>query len=286
MKLPAFEYLRARSPEEAWHLHSEVEGDAVYLSGGHSVVPSMALRLQAPSRLIDISGIADLYGVAVQDDALRIGAMTRHAEVMDNPLVARHAPLLALAAPHVAHPAIRNRGTLGGNLALADPASEFPAAVLALRAEIEIIGPDGSRHVPADEFFLDLYETALAPGEILTAVHVPLPPAGRVFAFDEIARRRGDYAMVGAAAQADLEEGMVVDASIAFFSVGFTPVRAKAAQAALIGAPLSRESVARAQASLAEDLDPPDDPGFPAHRRLQLARVLLGRVLNQMETRP
>lgn len=286
MKLPAFEYLRARSPEEAWHLHSEVEGDAVYLSGGHSVVPSMALRLQAPSRLIDISGIADLYGVAVQDDALRIGAMTRHAEVMDNPLVARHAPLLALAAPHVAHPAIRNRGTLGGNLALADPASEFPAAVLALRAEIEIIGPEGSRHVPADEFFLDLYETALAPGEILTAVHVPLPPAGRVFAFDEIARRRGDYAMVGAAAQADLEEGMVVDASIAFFSVGFTPVRAKAAQAALIGAPLSRESVARAQASLAEDLDPPDDPGFPAHRRLQLARVLLGRVLNQMETRP
>lgn len=286
MKLPAFEYLRAGSPEEAWQLHSEVEGDAVYLSGGHSVVPSMALRLQAPSRLIDISGIADLHGIAVQGEVLRIGAMTRHAEVMDNPLVARHAPLLALAAPHVAHPAIRNRGTLGGNLALADPASEFPAAVLALRAKIEIIGPEGRRHVPADDFFLDLYETALAPGEILAAVHVPLPPADRVFAFDEIARRRGDYAMVGVAAQADLEEGVVVDASIALFSVGFTPVRATAAQAALIGAPLSPESLARAQASLAEDLDPPDDPGFPAPRRLQLARVLLGRVLNRMETRP
>lgn len=286
MKLPPFEYLRARSLEEAWKLHSEVDGDAVYLSGGHSVVPSMALRLQAPSRLIDISGISDIHGVAVQGEMLRLGAMTRHTEVMDNSLVARHAPLLALAAPHVAHPAIRNRGTLGGNLALADPASEFPAAVLALHAEIEIIGPEGRRHVPADEFFLDLYETALVPGEILTAVHVPLPPAGRVFAFDEIARRRGDYAMVGAAIQADFEEGTVVGASIAFFSVGFTPVRARAAQTALIGAPLSPESLARAQAGLAEDLNPPDDPGFPAHRRLQLARVLLGRVLNQMETQP
>lgn len=283
VKLPSFEYLRARSLEEAWTLHSEAGGDAVYLSGGHSVVPSMALRLQAPSRLIDLSQIAELRGISVAGDALRIGAMTRHAEVLADPLIARHAPLLSQAAPHVAHPAIRNRGTIGGNLALADPASEFPAAVLALRADIEAIGPEGRRLIPADDFFLDLYETALAPGEVLTAIHAPLPPLGRLFGFDEIARRRGDYAMVGVAAQADVSGGVIADASLTLFSVGFTPVRAAAAQKALNGAPLSSESIARAQAALEQDLDPPDDPGFPPERRLQLARVLLGRVLSRME---
>ncbi|QPZ89987.1 FAD binding domain-containing protein [Thioclava electrotropha] len=283
MKLPSFEFLRARSLAEAWALHSDAGGDAVYLSGGHSVVPSMALRLQAPSRLIDISQIAELHGVELQGETLRIGAMTRHAEVLANPLIARHAPLLSRAAPHVAHPAIRNRGTIGGNLALADPASEFPAAVLAMRAELEVMGPEGRRMIAADDFFLDLYETALIPGEVLTAIHVPLPPEGRVFGFDEIARRRGDYAMVGVAAQADMSDGVVSDASVTLFSVGVTPMRAAAAQDALEGAPLSTDSIARAQAALATDLDPPDDPGFPAERRLQLARVLLGRVLTRME---
>ena len=232
MKLPSFEYLRARSLEEAWSLHAEAGGDALYLSGGHSVVPSMALRLQAPSRLIDISRIAELRGVERRGDALRIGAMTRHADVLTNPQIVRHAPLLSRAAPHVAHPAIRNRGTIGGNLALADPASEFPAVVLALRAEIEVMGPDGSRMIRADDFFRDLYETALAPGEVLTAIHVPLPPESRLFGFDEIARRRGDYAMVGVAAQADVAGGVIADASVTLFSVGFTPVRAKAAEQA------------------------------------------------------
>lgn len=283
MKLPSFEYLRARSLAEAWALHSEAEGDAVYLSGGHSVVPSMALRLQAPSRLIDISHIAELHGVDLQGETLRIGAMTRHSEVLANPLIARHAPLLSRAAPHVAHPAIRNRGTIGGNLALADPASEFPAAVLAMRADLEVTGPDGQRMISADDFFIDLYETALTPGEVLTAIHVPLPPEGRVYGFDEIARRRGDYAMVGVAAQADVQDGVISEASISLFSVGVTPVRAAATQEALKGSPLSPDTIARAQAALATDLDPPDDPGFPAERRLQLARVLLGRVLNRME---
>lgn len=283
MKSPAFDYIRADSVSHAFGAYQAADGDAVYLSGGHSVVPSLALRLQAPAQLIDLSGIPDLSGVSLSDGWLRIGAMTRHAQAITDPLIAIHAPLFSAAAPFVAHPAIRNRGTLGGSLAHADPASEFPAAAVAMRAELEIVGPGGTRRVTADDFFHDIYETALAPGEILQAIFVPSPVSGQVIGFDEIARRQGDYAMVGVAVQAVLENGLVDDISIALFSVGNRPTRAAFAQAALEGRAVDAVTIADAMAALGDDLDPSDDPQFPASMRLHLARVLLGRVLSKLE---
>lgn len=282
MKSPAFEYVRAESIAGAMTAHADACGDAVYLSGGHSIVPSLALRLQAPALLIDLSEIATLSGVSFESGWLRIGAMTRHVQAITNPLIKKYAPLFSAAAPFVAHPAIRNRGTLGGSLAHADPASEFPAVAVALKAELEIVSPAGTRRVPADEFFIDIYETAIGPGEILQAIFVPIPVAGQVIGFDEIARRRGDYAMVGAAVQAVITDGIATNMSIALFSVGDRPTRAVSAEASLNGCAIDKATIVAAQAALTEDLTPTDDPQFPAHMRVHLARVLLGRVLSNL----
>lgn len=283
MKSSAFEYLRSHSVLDAMSAYAEADGDAIYLSGGQSVVPSLNLRLQAPALVIDLSGVAKLSGISLQDGWLRIGAMTRHAQVITDPLIAAYAPLFAAAAPFIAHPAIRNRGTLGGSLAHADPASEFPAAAVAMRVELEIASPEGTRRVPADDFFLDIYETALEPGEILLAIHVPSTVSGQMIGFDEITRRRGDYAMVGVAVQAVSNNCVLDDISIAFFSVGSRPTRAVAAQSAVIGRAIDGPSIADAQAALADDLDPSDEADFPASMRMHLARVLLGRVLSNLE---
>ena len=246
----------------------------------------LALRLQAPERLIDIAHIPELRGISLEDGALRLGALTRHVDVHDDPLIARYAPLLALAAPHVAHPAIRNRGTLGGSVALADPASEFPAMMLAMEAEMEIAGPEGARRVPAAAFFQDLYQTAIEPGELLVAFHIPLAQPKHRCAFDELARRRGDYAVVGCGAMLGLERALVTDARIAFLSVGPVPVRARTAEAAITGGMLDAAAIRRAQAALADDFDPQDDEEVPAAMRLHLARVLLGRLLVRIAEAP
>ncbi|WP_029057454.1 FAD binding domain-containing protein [Stappia stellulata] len=284
MKSPAFDYIRARSVAHALEAYRDLDGEGVYLAGGHSVVPSLALRLQAPAALIDLSGIDALTGISLDDGWLRIGSMTRHAEIASDPLIRDHARLFHLAAPHVAHPAIRNRGTVGGSLSLADPASEFPAVALALRAELEVAGRDGIRRVKADDFFLDIYETAMEPGEILQAIFVPPVRTGEVCAFDELARRRGDYAMVGAAVQAVVEAGRLADISIAFFSVGNKPTRAGAAEAVLRENAMNDTAIAAAQAALDADLDPSDEPQMPASVRRHLARVLLGRLLGHLGT--
>lgn len=282
MKARAFSYARPTTIAEALAAFDEAGGDASYIAGGQSLVPALALRLQAPERLIDIAHIAELRGIAVQDGWLRLGALTRHVEAHDDPLIARYAPLLALAAPHVAHPAIRNRGTLGGSVALADPASEFPAMMLAMDAEMEIAGPKGARRVPAEDFFQDHYETAIEPGELLVAFHIPATTPEHRCAFDEFSRRRGDYALVGCGVMLRMESGAVERARIAFLSVGPTPVRAKAAEAALAGVLLDAASIRRAQAALADDLDPAEDEEMPAAMRLHLARVLLGRLLGRL----
>lgn len=279
LKARAFSYVRPASVAEALAAFAAAEGDASYIAGGQSLVPALALRLQAPAQLIDIAHIDELRGIALDDGWLRLGALTRHVEAQDHPLIAAHAPLLALAAPHVAHPAIRNRGTLGGSVALADPAAEFPAMMLALGAQMEIAGPEGTRRVAADDFFLDLYQTALEPGELLVALHVPVAQPGQRVAFDEIARRRGDYALAGCGLMLAMPEETVEAARIAFLSVGPTPLRARAAEAALAGRRLDAGAIRDAQAALADDLDPADDAEVPAAMRRHLARVLLGRLL-------
>lgn len=256
--------------------------DASYIAGGQSLVPALALRLQAPQLLIDIAHIPALRGVELRGDWLRIGALTRHHEVMADPLVHRHAPLYSEAAPHVAHPAIRNKGTLGGSIAHADPASEFPAMTLALGAELEIAHRDGTRRVPADEFFLDLFQTAIAPGELLVAIHVPVVRPGHRWAFHELARRRGDFAMIGCGILAEFRGALVEGIRIAFFAVGNTPIRAGRTEDSLIGKVLDDAAIVAAQALVGDDLDPPDDEQTPPAMKRHLARVLLGRLLGQL----
>ncbi|MBR0791665.1 xanthine dehydrogenase family protein subunit M [Bradyrhizobium manausense] len=282
MKARAFSYFRAATIDQALDAHARVGDDARYVAGGQSLVPALSLRLQAPRLLIDITHIDELRGVRREGGYLRIGALTRHCEMLSEPLIAEFAPLLHAAAPFVAHPAIRNRGTFGGSVALADPASEFPAMTLALDAEIEIVGTAGIRRVKADEFFLDLFETALQPGELITAVYVPLFRTGQRFAFDELARRRGDYALVGCGMLATCIGDHIKEIRISFFSVGNIPMRVKGAEAALIGSNLDAERIAAAQAALEGDLAPPESDEVPPAMRLHLARVLLGRLLGRL----
>ena len=282
VKARAFSYFRAATIDQALDAHARAGDDARFIAGGQSLVPALSLRLQAPRLLIDITHIDELRGIRRDGGHLRVGALTRHCEMLSEPLIAEFAPLLHAAAPFVAHPAIRNRGTFGGSVALADPASEFPAMTLALDAEIEIVGASGRRRVKADDFFIDLFETALQPGELITAIHVPLFKAGQRFAFDELARRRGDYALVGCGIMATCPGGRIDDIRISFFSVGNTPTRAKQAERALIGASLDLERIAVAQGELGRDLAPPESDDVPSSMRLHLARVLLGRLLGRL----
>ncbi|CCD97998.1 xanthine dehydrogenase family protein subunit M [Bradyrhizobium sp. STM 3809] len=282
MKARAFSYFRARTIDEALAAHAGAGDEARFIAGGQSLVPALALRLQAPTILIDINHVDELRGIRREGDRLRIGALTRHREMLTEPLIAEFAPLLRAAAPFVAHPAIRNRGTLGGSVALADPASEFPAMVLALDAEIEIAGPSGRRIVKADEFFIDLFETALAPGELLVAIRVPLFRSNQRIAFDELARRRGDYALVGCGMIATFDQHRIADIRIALFSVGNLPMRAISTEAALVGSRLDAERIAAAQTALGQDLAPAESDDVPAAMRMHLARVLLGRVLGRL----
>lgn len=268
---------------EALKAFEEAGDDASYIAGGQSLVPALALRLQAPQLLIDIAHIPVLRGVDLQGDWLRIGALTRHHEVLTDPLIRRHAPLYSEAAPHVAHPAIRNKGTLGGSISHADPASEFPAMTLALGAELEIASRDGVRRVPADDFFLDLFQTAIEPGELLVAIHVPVVQPSHRWAFHELARRRGDFALVGCGVLAEFVDDVVKQVRIAFFSVGSTPLRARQAEDSLIGKTLDQAAIAAAQAVVGDDLDPPEDEHAPPAMKRHLARVLLGRLLGEIE---
>lgn len=282
MKARAFNYVRASTVVEALKAFEEAGDDASYIAGGQSLVPALALRLQAPQLLIDIAHISTLRGVDLQGDWLRIGALTRHHEVLTDPLIRRHAPLYSEAAPHVAHPAIRNKGTLGGSISHADPASEFPAMTLALGAELEIASRGGVRRVPADDFFLDLFQTAIEPGELLVAIHVPVVQPSHRWAFHELARRRGDFALVGCGILAEFVDDVVKQVRIAFFSVGSTPIRARQAEDSLIGKRLDQAAIAAAQAVVGDDLDPPEDEHAPPAMKRHLARVLLGRLLGEI----
>ena len=277
MKAPDFAYARPASLDAALALLAEHGEDAVPLAGGQSLITALNMRLSAPGLLVDLNAIPELVGVSEADGVVRIGALTRHRDVGTAPLVREHLPLLAAALPHIAHPAIRNRGTIGGSVALADPATEWPACCLAASATIVVRGPGLERRIPAEAFFLGLYTTALEPGEIVTAIEVPVPDADAVWGFEELSRRHGDYALVGLAATGRRTAGSLSDLRLAFFGVADRPVLARAAAAAIAAGDL-----AGAQAALADELDPPDDPSTKAATRRHLARVVLGRVAGRM----
>ena len=272
MKASAFDYVRAASVADAVALLARHGDGAKLLAGGQSLLPALNLRLSAPSLLIDIGRLPELRGVSVTPTHLRIGAGCTHAALLSDPLVAAHAPLIPRALAHVAHPAIRTRGTIGGSLANADPAAELPACALALGAAMVLQGPGGTRTVAADAFFTGLFETALAPGEILVAAEIPLQPAAP-WGFAELARRSGDYAMVGLAAH-----GPPGTPRLAYFSVGATAVLARRAGAALARG-VTAASLDDAALALAADLPEHADLQASAKTRLHLARVLLRRVV-------
>ena len=227
MKASAFAYARATSVENALELLADQGDRAKVLSGGQSLMPAMNLRLISPELVVDIGGLAELRGIAVKEGILTIGALTRHVDLLKSSEIAAHAPLLADAVTHVAHPAIRNRGTIGGSLAHADPASELPACMLALGATIIVRGPGGERRIAAEEFFTGIYETALSPQELLVAVELPVAPKQSSHFFHEFARRHGDYAIVGLAAQAVIHDGRFADLRLGFFAVGDRPLLAR-----------------------------------------------------------
>lgn len=279
MKWPAFGYLRVHTLDELWQALDRTP-DARVLAGGQTLLATLAYRLSEPGTLVDITRIAALRGVSEAAGTLRIGALTRHAELGRDALVARHAPLLAQAVPHIAHPAIRNRGTIGGSLAYADPAAELPACALALDATIVIAAARGERRLRAAEFFTGLFETALAPGEIIAAVEVPAATARTRHALIEIARRSGDYAMAGIALALQLDAaGRIAEPRLAFFGVGSGPVLARRANTAIEGRVLDAAAIAAAEAALEADLDPPADLHGPPALKRHLARVLTGRAL-------
>ena len=279
MKPVPFAYIKPSALSQVHQLLDSFGEGARILAGGQSLMAALNLRLSAPEMLIDITGLSELAGISVVGDWLRIGALTRHRELETSDLVKRYAPLIAQAMPHVAHPAIRNRGTFGGSLAFADPAAELPACVIALGAEIEIAGAAGRRRLGAQEFFVGVCETALQPGEVVTAVEVPIPAPGFRSAFAELARRHGDYAMVGLAAHGCCQSGRWSELRLAFLGAGPKPLRAGHAEARLVGANLALETLAQAKSDLARDLDPFDDIHATAATKLYLAGVLLERVV-------
>ncbi len=280
MKAPPFAYARAYSLDEVFRLQAGADGLAVVLAGGQSLLASLAFRLSAPSLLIDITAVPELKGVTrTETGAIRVGALTTHAALGSDATIRHHVPLLTEAVPLIAHPAIRNRGTLGGSLAYADPAAELPACCVALGATIVTAATGGGRRIPAAEFYTGLFETALKEGEIIAAVEFPPCQVGDFSTIIEIARRSGDYAMAGLAARMSFLNGRIANPKLVFFGVGPAPVEAKAAASSLAGQPLSAATLAAAQSALDADLDPPGDLNGGPDMKRHLARVLLARAM-------
>jgi aerobic carbon-monoxide dehydrogenase medium subunit len=285
MKASAFSYARATSVGNALELLAAHGNKAKVLSGGQSLMPAMNLRLIAPELIVDIGEITELRGIAVRGDVLSIGALTRHADLLKSPEIATHAPLLTEAIAHIAHPAIRNRGTIGGSLAHADPASELPACMVALNATIVVRGRSGERRIAAADFFKGIYETALSAQELLTAVELPVARKNSAHFFWEFARRHGDYAIAGLAAQSIIAGNRFAELRMAFFAVGDRPVLAKAATK-LLNVVVTPAVLSGASAVLGEELDPQEDQQASASMRRHLAKVLMARCVSTLLGRP
>ena len=268
MKAPSFAYVKPQSLAEAFEA-LERPGAKV-LAGGQSLVPTLNMRLSSPELLVDITGLPSLRGITLEQGVVRIGALTTHADIESSEHITRHAPLLAQAVTQVAHPAIRNRGTLGGSIALADPAAEYPACMVALDAAIVVSGKDGERMVKAERFFKGLFEVDLKPAELVVAVEFPAQLKDERSVFLELARRHGDYAIIGLAAYKGAATRFV------FLGAGATPVFAKGASQA--------STLENAKTLLEKELSPPADLYNNTATKLHLAKVLLERAWNTLST--
>jgi aerobic carbon-monoxide dehydrogenase medium subunit len=282
VKPAPFAYAKARTLEHAIELLASDADGAKILAGGQSLIATLNMRLSAPTLLVDINGLSELAEIRRSNGHLGIGALVRQRRAEHAPEILRDAPLIARAIPHIAHPAIRNRGTIGGSIAFADPAAELPACLLALNGEIDVAGPGGRRTIKADDFFKGLFETALTARDILLGIRVPAATSNSRIGFAELARRHGDYALVGLAATARQDGYVLRDVRLAFFGVAATPVRAHEAEAALEGRALDRERIDAAAAALERDLDPAPDVHASSAAKRHLAGVLIMRVAHQL----
>ncbi len=282
MKAPKFSYVRAESVEHAVKLLAEHGDEARILAGGQSLMPTLNMRLSRPKLLIDINRLTQLDGASWDGRLVKIGALTRHADVMHSHLIAKYLPLLAQAIPHVAHVAVRNRGTFGGSVALADPAAEMPACLLALGGRIVLQSVRGRREVAADDYFHGLYQTARQPDEMLVEAIIPPQDESRRSAFRELSRRHGDFAIAGLAALASCSGGTLTNVRLVYFGSEVKPTLGKAAMAAAEGKPWNDTTAAAVTDALAKDLDPMDNIlGKPA-TKLHWQRVLTKRALEEI----
>ena len=281
MKLSPVDYEAPGTVAEALDLLAEHQDDASVLAGGQSLIPLLALRLAQPAVLIDINGVAGLSGVSVTDGWVTIGATTREYMAEESATIAESVPLLAAALPLIGHEAIRSRGTVGGSLAHADPAAELPAVARALNAEFVVRGPSGERVVPAAEWFEGYLTTSRGPDELLTEVRFLAARPGTGTSFQEVARRHGDFAMVGLATSVTLKVGTITDARLAFAGVSDVPARATAAEELLEGERPTAELFDEAARVAAADIDPPSDLHGSAEYRKKVAAALVRRGLRE-----
>jgi aerobic carbon-monoxide dehydrogenase medium subunit len=282
MKAPAFAYARPRRITEVLQLLEKHGDEARLLAGGQTLLATLNMRLSEPALLIDMQSVQELKGLSASGDCLRIGAMVTHSEIESSTLVARHAPLLTRAAPHIAHRAIRNLGTFGGSIAYGDPAAEWPACLLALDGAVVVRKLQGERRIAASDFFTGLYATALAPDEIIVACEVPLATSTHRFAFDELVRRHGDYAVVGLAATGQWNGGALDQLRLAWIGVGSMPFRSTTTEQLLQGQPVTDQLLDRAVQALRAELQPEADLTHSVAAKRHLAGVLLKRCMTTL----
>ncbi|MCW6010467.1 xanthine dehydrogenase family protein subunit M [Micromonospora sp. CPCC 205371] len=274
----AFEYTKPSTVDEAVRALAEGGEDARVLAGGQSLIPMLRLRMAAPTLLVDLGGLGELRGVRDDGDALVIGAMTRYADLLRDPLVRDHAPLLAQATATVADRQVRHLGTIGGSLAEADPAGDLPSVAVALDVSFEVVGPGGWRTISAADFFVDFLTTALGDGEMLGALRVPKQDGWGTH-YEKFSRVAQAWSIVGVAVAVRRENGTIAEARVGLTSMGNRPLRARAVEEALAGAPATAEAVSSAAARAAEGADPPTDVWASAEYRSHLATVLTRRAV-------
>jgi CO/xanthine dehydrogenase FAD-binding subunit len=279
MKPPSFDYVLADTVEDALSTLASLGPDAKILAGGQSLVPMLNFRLLRPTTLVDINRIAGLSSISDEDDKIRIGALTRHHQLETSPIIAQHLPVIAEAMRHVAHLAIRNRGTIGGSLSHADPAAELPMMAVLLDAKLTIAAAAGKRVVPAREFFVDALTTDLRDGELLTEIEIPKLAPQSGWSFAEVSRRGGDFALAAAAAILTLRGGTIADARIAVMGVGKTPLRMPKAETMLAGQTVSPDLLEKAAEAVRAAVEPETDLHASADYRRHLIGVLTQRTL-------
>ena len=282
MKAPAFAYARPKRISDVLGLLEKHGDEARLLAGGQTLLATLNMRLSEPALLIDMQSIHELKGLGVRGNCLRIGAMVTHSQIESSPLVAQHAPLLTRAAPHIAHRAIRNLGTFGGSIAYGDPAAEWPACLLALDGTVVARSLQGERRIPANDFFTGLYTTALTANEIIVACEIPLATHTHRFAFDELVRRHGDYAVVGLAATGQWNGQTLDQLRLAWIGVGSMPFRSTTTERLLQGQPVTNPLLAQAMEALRAELQPEADLTHSVAAKRHLAGVMFNRCMTAL----